>query len=154
MPEANSEAQRPSAQEFWLLKLLLLHGELVDWCASNLEVDWIQHAVARQIIALRLKERGETDWRGLGAFLDDCNTPEMRNLVTEAATEERPIPNPAQQLADVALRLRNQFIDRQVMTLIQRANQPEADDTARVDLMRQQQQLRQMKRKAIPPPTA
>jgi hypothetical protein len=75
----------------------------------------------------------------------------MQNLITEAATEERPIPNPVQQLADVALRLRNQFIDRQLMSLIQQANQPETDEVARENLLRQQQELRKMKRQPLPP---
>ena len=54
-----------------------------------------------------------------------------------------------QQLADVALRLRNQFIDRQLAALMQRANQPECAETERLDLLRQQQELRRRKRQPI-----
>jgi hypothetical protein len=76
----------------------------------------------------------------------------MRNLVTEAATEDRLLPNPQQQLADVALRLRNLFIERQLAALMHRANQPELDDAARVELLHQQQALRQLKRQPLQPP--
>jgi len=63
----------------------------------------------------------------------------------------KPMPNPAQQLADVALRLRNQFLDQQSAVLMQRANQPELDDTLRLDLLRQQQEIRALKRQPLRP---
>jgi len=69
----------------------------------------------------------------------------MRNLVTEAAAEDRNIPNPEQQIADVALKLRNQFLDRQIVTLTHKASQPELSDIERADLLRERQQLRQRK---------
>jgi hypothetical protein len=152
IPEDTGESQRPSTQEFWLLKLLFLHEDLADWCSAHLESDWIQHVLARQIVSRRMEAHRKNNWRGLGAFLDECEAPGMQNLITEAAAEDRPIPNPAQQLADVAVRLRNHFVDRQLHTLIQRANQPDADETARVELLRQQQLLRQLKRQPISPP--
>jgi DNA primase len=151
--ETAPQAERPSAHEFWLLKLLFLHEDLLAWCSVNVNPDWIQHPLARQILSKRI-ELLRSEIRnpgGLGAFLDECETPEMRSLVTEAATEDRPIPNPQQQLADVALRLRNQFIDRQLMAVIHQANQPEITDEARVELLRQQQELRQMKRQPLQP---
>jgi hypothetical protein len=66
----------------------------------------------------------------------------MRSLVAE----DRPIPNPEQQLTDVALRLRNQFLDRQIMACVQRAGLPETSEVKRVELLRQQQKLREQKR--------
>jgi hypothetical protein len=79
--------------------------------------------------------------------------PEMRSLITEAATQDRPIPNPPQQLADVVLRLRNQFIDRQLAALSHRASQPETSDPERLDFLRQQQELRVLKRQPVVAPT-
>lgn len=149
-PDEAAEEARPSTQEFWLIKLMLLHEELVPWCASQLDANWIQHPIARQIVVKRLEL--QSGWTSLAAFLDACETPQMRNLVTEAATEERAIPNPAQQLADVVVRLRNQYIDREVMSLIHQANQPETDESTRVALLRKQQELRQLKRQPVSPP--
>jgi hypothetical protein len=103
----------------------------------------------RQIITQRLAAHANQTWTSLAAFLDECETPEMRSLVTEATAEPRPIPNPSQQLPDLALRLRNQFIDRQLAALMQRANQPECSEADRLDVLRQQQQLRQLKRHPI-----
>jgi hypothetical protein len=59
------------------------------------------------------------------------------------------VPNPKQQLADIALRLRNQFIDRQVAASMQKANQAETTESEKMDLLRQQQELRAAKRQPL-----
>ncbi len=73
----------------------------------------------------------------------------MRGLVTEAVAEDRKIPNPEQQLADVTLKLRNQFLDRQIAALTQKASQPGVSDAEKVELLRQQQKLREQKRASL-----
>jgi hypothetical protein len=150
--EPPAETPRPSVQEYWLLKLLLLHEDLAGWCATHIDLNWLQHETARRLVLKRMELHRNHAWNTLTAFLDECETPEMRSLIAEAATEERPIPNPSQQLADVASRLRNQFIDRELMSLTRRANQPDVDDASRVELLRQQQELRQLKRQTLPLP--
>lgn len=155
-PEAAEESapetagqQKPSRSEFWLLKILLLHDDLVEWAAAHLDPAWVEHPVARQIIAQRLAAQTNQTWLSLAGFLDECESPEMRNLVTEATTENRAIPNPSQQLKDIATRLRNQSIDRQLAALMQRAHQPETNEVDRLELLRQQQELRHCKRQPI-----
>ena len=147
--EETAVPQPPSTHEYWLLKLLLVHDDLVPWAAAHLDPGWVQHSLAKQIVAQRLAAHANQTWTSLAAFLAECETPELRSLVTAATTEPRPIPNPSQQLADVALRLRNQFIDRQLAALMQRANQPECNEAERLDLLRQQQEIRQLKRQPI-----
>ena len=100
-PAAEPETPRPSTQEFWLLKLLLLHDDLVAWAALHLDVNWIAHPLVRQIVTQRLAAQTNETWKNLAAFLDECESAEMRALVTEAVAEDRKIPNPDQQLADV-----------------------------------------------------
>jgi hypothetical protein len=72
--------------------------------------------------------------------------PGARDLVTEAAAEDRRIPNPEQQLADVTTKLRNQSLDRQIAALMQKSNLPGTSETEKIDLLRQQQKLREQKR--------
>ncbi len=151
-PEEVVPVQKPSPHEFWLLKLIFLNEDLVGWCSVNMEPGWIQHPLAHAIFSKRIELHQGERWSNLGAFLDECATPEMRSLVTEAAMEERTIPNPQQQLADVALRLRNQFIDRQLANAIHQANQPDVGEETRMELLRRQQELREMKRKPLQPP--
>jgi len=151
-PVADSPApQPPSTHEYWLLKLLLAHDELVGWATLHLDPKWVQHPLARQIISQRLAAHGNQTWSSLANFFHECEAPEMQNLITETTADERPIPNPDQQLSDIALRLRNQFLDRQIAVLLQRANQPETAEDERLDLLRQQQELRRLKRQPLVP---
>ena len=87
-------------------------------------------------------------------FLDECESPELQNLITEATADERPIHNPAQQLADVALRLRNQFLDRRLAISLQRASLPEIAEAERDNLLREQRDLRLLKRQPLSPVAA
>jgi DNA primase len=144
-----TETARPSAHEFHLLKLILLHDDLVAWTALHLDANWILHPHIRQIVVQRLAAQSNETWQSLGAFLGACDSSEMRNLITEAVAEERKIPNPEQQLADVVKNLRNQFLDRQIVVSVQRASRPETGDVARLELLREQQQLRQSKREPL-----
>jgi DNA primase len=143
--ETVAQIPPPSNHEYWLVKLLLMNEDLVDWAANYLEVNWVQHPVVKQVVDWRLKTHVDQSWTSLAAFLGQCEAPELQNLITEATMQERALPNPAQQLADVTLRLRNEFIDRQMAGLKHRVNQPETDETERLDLLRHQQALRQQK---------
>jgi DNA primase len=146
-----SAVETPPTPEYWLLKLVLLHDDLVEWASAHVDPDWLVHSVTRQIIAARLNAHRGRTWTSLPAFLDQCESQDLRNLSTEVTTEERPIPNPSQQLADIALRLRNQFLDRQSAALLQKMNQPETSDAERIELLRQQQELRTRKRQPLAP---
>ena len=142
-------SQRPPSLEYWLLKLLLLNDDLADWAVAHVDPEWVQHPLARQIVSQRLAAQRNQTWTNLAAFLAEFQSPEAQNLVTEATTEARPLPNPAQQLTDVALRLRNQYLDRQLAALLQRMNQPETSDAENPELLRQQQELRNQKRQPL-----
>jgi DNA primase len=143
-----SEMSRPSNHEFHLLKLLLLQDDLVVWAALHLDVHWISHQLVRQVVTQRLAAQTNETWKSPAAFLDECELPEMRALVTEALAEDRKIPSPEQQLGDVVLKLRNQFWDRQIAALSQKASQPGISDIEQLKCSREEQELR--KRKRIP----
>jgi DNA primase len=146
--EPNSEletVERPSPQEFWLLKLVLLHDELAAWMALRLDLNWVSHSLVRKIVETRMGAHKNQSWTNLATFLDGCDSVEMRSLVTEAATEDRQIPNAETQLADVCLKLRNQFLDRQIAAMMQKAALPEIPDAEKIELLREQTKLRKEK---------
>jgi DNA primase len=145
------EVPRPTNHEFHLLKLLLLQENLVAWAALHLDINWISNLVVRQIVERRLAAQKDETWKSLAAFLDACDSAEMRNLVTEAAADDRTIPNPDQQLADVALKLRNQFLDRQIAALTQKVSQPGIAEAEQNELLREREQLRGQKRVPLSP---
>ncbi|HEV2328163.1 MAG TPA: DNA primase [Verrucomicrobiae bacterium] len=147
-PEETPESEIlevPSPQEFWLLKLLLVHDGLAGWAATRLEPDWISNTPARQITERRLNAHKNGTWRNLAAFLDESDSDAMRSLVTEAATQERAIPNPETQLADVILKLRNQYLDRQISALTQKIASPEVSDAQKIEFLQAQKKLREQK---------
>jgi hypothetical protein len=135
--------------EAWLVKLLFVHEDLIEWAAAHLEPRWIEHGLARQAATLRLEAHQNQSWSTLAGFLAGCGSPEVQALITEATAEERPMPNPAQQLRDVVQRLRSQFIARQMASLLNQLNQPGLSEPQRLALLRQQQDLRSLKSRPI-----
>jgi len=150
-PSAGTETPaRPSPQEFWLLKLLLLDETLLDWAAQRLNLEWIQHPIVRQAISARLAAHAQGR-HDVAALLSELEAATAQSLISEAVAERREIPNRPQQLGDVAHRLRDQFLDRQLGALTQRLVRPDLADAERDELMRQQQSLRQAKRQPLAP---
>lgn len=148
---ATATLPKPSQPEYWLLKLVLLNDDSVEWTRAHLELLWVQHAHVQDLLARRFELHASDEWRGIAAFLTQCESAEMRTLLTEATADDRPVTNAAQQIADITLRLRNQFIDRQLAALGNRAAQPELADPERLELLQQQQSLRQLKRQPLTP---
>ena len=149
--EPEVEIAPPSLIELHLLKLLLLHDELVANALPNLDVNWILHPHIRQIVDLRFAAQEHETWHNLAEFLDSCESAEQRNFITEAVAEDRKIPNPETQLADMTLKLRNQFLDRQIGALTQKISQPQIGDEEKVTLLREQMQLKEQKRAPLSP---
>jgi len=148
---ADIELTPPSAPEFWLIKLLFAHEDLVPWLQAHLDLKWIQHSQVRHIVERCLAEHADGSWQGVAHFISQCEYADLRDLVSQAGTGDRPIANPAQQLADIVLKLRNQHLDRQLTQLTQRASQPGLSEDAAIEILREQQALRNLKRKPLAP---
>lgn len=142
---------RPAMLESWLLKLTLRHDPGMEWLVAHLDPSWIQHPYVRDIVTRRLKAQQEGNWRSIGAFLDEFESPSVRSLITELISDDREIPNPDQQFADVVLRLRNQFADQQMAALTQQLSQPGLSDAQNVELLQHLQQWRQYKKQPLGP---
>src|SRR5882724_365426 len=72
-PEESAAApEQPSALEIWLLKILLLHDEWLDWAVAHLDISWVQHPLAREIVMRRFAAHSTKDWRSVAAFLAEC----------------------------------------------------------------------------------
>lgn len=149
--ETEEAIPRPTTPELWLLKLALRHDAGMDWLVAHLDPNWIQHPSVKDILTRRLKTHAEGTWRSMGMFLDEFESAAVRGLMTELISDDREIPNPDQQLADLTLRLRNLFVDRQMAALTQRLSQPETSESEHIELMREQQQWRQFKRQPLAP---
>ena len=149
--EPVAEMARPTPTEFELMELLLLQDQLVSWAALHLEVNWISHPHVRQIVDLRFAAQEHETWHNLTEFLDSCESSEQRKLITEAVTANRNFRNPETRLADMTLKLRNQFLDRQIGALTQKISQPQISDDEKVALLREQMKLKEQKRSPLAP---
>jgi DNA primase len=143
--------ERPNPLEFGLLKLVLRHEPGIEWLGAHLDSQWIQHPQVRDIVTRRLQAHQAGTWRSLASFLDEYESAAVRSLMTELISDDHDIPHPDQQLADVTLRLRNQFVDRQMALLTQTLSQPEATPGEHLELLRELQQWRQYKKQPLAP---
>ena len=131
---------------------VFLDDELARWLAANLDTNWVRHARVRHIVTCRLQGLADESWQGVAAFLADREDDALRELVTEATTLDRDIPDPARQLRDVVQALRNQFVEQQMLVLRQRVNAPETSEADRIEAMRRYQKLMQTKSKPLEAP--
>jgi DNA primase len=156
-PESNEDPgepadplPRPTTQEFWLLKILLSHDEILDWTRAHLHPEWLQNPVVREIVEHRLAiEDGQAVQPA--AILHRINSDHARSLVTETLAEERPIPNPQQQLIDLVTRFRNESLDVEIAELTRSINSPETPATDQVSLIRERESLKSSKRAPLTP---
>jgi DNA primase len=148
-PEPEAVVARPSASEVWLLKVLLMHQDVAGWAISHLDPAWIEHPLVKQAVTQLLQIHREQSWQSLAAFLADCPNPQLQQLITEVSTTDKPVPNPEIQLKDIATRLRNQFITRQIARIVQQLADPALDDEQRVSLLHQLQDLRGQKTRLL-----
>jgi DNA primase len=142
----------PSPAEAWLLKLLLLDDSLVPWTVANLDLGWLSHPVVRRIVELRLAAERAHNWPGVAALLgvlgDDATAQQM---VTESVAENRELKNRRQQLVEHTRRLRDQFIDRQLVELGRQLADPTLSAEQRAIAFARQPALRQAKQAPLPP---
>ena len=147
---ATPAAAAVSPHEQWLLKLLLLNDDLLPWAVTSLDLAWVQHEVVRGILSRRFESLKNQTWTGIASFVQGFADPAAQSLITEAIASERPVPNPSQQVKDIAQRLRNDAIDRELGGLMRQMNVPELPDAERDQLLRQQLSLMTLKRRPLP----
>ena len=159
---ADQEVKPPTALEFTLIKFLLERDDLVEWLSKMLHPDWIPSTTARVVFLHRLKLNEINAWKGIPEFIENFDEALIRSFVGECLTRplitntdgskmnrKTELSEPQIQLADVTLKLRNQFLDRKIAACLQRASQPEISDADKIALLREQQQLREQKRAAL-----
>ncbi len=136
---------RPSGTELWLLKLLLLAPEHSHFAADHLDPSWIMHPTVRRIAAVHFSMG--TDVAGLISQFEGDDF--ARSLITECASEQRAIPEPEKQLADVILRLRNAAYDATMASLSATLSDASLPEEERLAALAEQNRLRLEKRKPL-----
>jgi DNA primase len=125
-PEAPQMA-RPSHPELWILKLALLDELNLEWLTAHLDFHWIEHAQVRTILEHRLTSREDGTWPAPAEILNDLEDVDAQSLLTEASTDPLKLSDPTNVLRETLLRLRNVYIDRQLVLVASQMADVNAD---------------------------
>ena len=102
---------KPTPLEFWLLKLALIDRDSTEWLEAHLDLEWVTHPAVREIVQQSFALHVEKPDAGMPELLGTLQSGTFKRLATEVVADGRTIPDPARQLNDIVLRLRNQFIE-------------------------------------------
>jgi DNA primase len=129
--ENATNEQVPIPGEMWILRFVLGGDEHLDWLAGHLELDWIQHARVRSIIAARLQGHVDNTWIGVAAYLNSIDDPLTQRLVNEAVLLRDAHHSKGvdlhRNLVDGVRMLRDRHIDRRLKALNAQLAQPLSD---------------------------
>lgn len=148
-PEAAEPLSPPSDREFWLIRLLLSHDEIMDWVAANLDVTWIAHPVVRRVVEARLRAHSEGTWRGVPGLMDALDDAAANGLITEAVTEGDLPGDITRNLMESIRMLRNVAVDRRMAELKLRLAQPGVLESEAVAVLNEQSELRRLKQQPL-----
>jgi DNA primase len=151
-PEEEVLLERPTEPEMWFLKLLLIAESDGRGWIQHLRPEWIANVTLRHLAQDIQQQEIEQRWQGPTAFMNTLDNSFEQSLVTEAMFEKRAIPDVAKQLHDNLLKLRNQYIDRQMTAANRRIMQPDISHEEQVSLMQMQQRLRAAKKLPLEEP--
>jgi len=151
-PSVAPDQPPPSERELWLLKFILLSDEQAEWIAAHLDLNWVQNSTVREIIAARLKAKADQSWNGIPALLSHFEDGAIRSLITQAVSANVSSENLSHKIADTARLLRNDFIDRQLVTLTRRLAEPTLTQADLIEIEKEKARLRQEKRQPLSPP--
>ena len=153
--EAIPQVDRPTADEFWLLKIILsdMDPALAEWIFQHLDMEWVQHPVVKQALLFRwdclLEDRPFEVGRLSGAVQDAA----AASWIAEAAMadELRKVPHRQRLIDDILLRLRNRPIQQQMQQINIALGNPQLKEKEQNDLCVELQELQKMKRQPLQP---
>lgn len=149
-------------EEFLLIKMALTMDVVVGWLGLHVDPAWIVHPRVRKIFSALIDSHASGDWAGPHAFLDGLDDESCRRLGIVALV--RPLSenldgtrfarkditfDPERHPQDLALSLRNRWIDREVARLSLIVARPDLDESERLAGMRRLQDLRRTRREPL-----
>lgn len=150
-PPPPEPAVPPSAQEFWLLRLVLQDEDLVEWVIGHLDLAWVEHPLVRRVLELRFAGFQNNDWAGVAAMLGEVNDEAVTRLVTEAVSEEPKLEERVRIVMDAVRRVRDRHFERELAELTRRIADPATPAADRVAAIQRQVELRHAKAQALRP---
>ncbi|MCS1408598.1 MAG: DNA primase [Verrucomicrobia subdivision 3 bacterium] len=143
--------ERPGTLEFWLLKLMVSESDstLAEWLFQHLDLGWVNHDVVKQALGFRLDRLADNRPFDIAELLGEVESPKVASLITEAAADQREIPNKQEQLTDIVLRLRNLHIDQEMQRISYALRDAALEEGQQVLLLQELQELRRTKQQPL-----
>ena len=135
---------KPNSVEFWLLKLALAGETPTDWLESRLDLQWVTHDGIREILNQNFALYSENNSAIFPDLLGVLPSEAHKKLATESVADSRKIPNPTQQLNDIVLRLRNQFIDSRLSEIQRELVSSASDESRWPELISERDELKKL----------
>ena len=135
---------KPNSVEFWLLKLALAGETPTDWLESRLDLQWVNHDGIRDILHQNFALYSENNSAIFPDLLGVLPSEAHKKLATESVADSRKIPNPTQQLNDIVLRLRNQFIDSRLSEIQRELVSSASDESRWPELISERDELKKL----------
>ncbi|HXG46200.1 MAG TPA: DNA primase [Methylomirabilota bacterium] len=148
-PEETPPLPEPSEREFWLLRFILSHEESLEWVASRLDLQWIEHAGVRQVVQMCLDTHRAGTWHGVPALMDQLPDDRLRSLVTAAVAQPLPSEQLHRMVRETVQMLRRSALDRELAALTRRLGQPGVSGEEIVAIERRKAELRAQRRQPI-----
>jgi DNA primase len=152
-PETPEPFKRPSEREFWLLRYVMMMSEEehVIWVQRHLNLSWLENEQVRKVLLTCLQLHENQGWRGVPSVLDQFEDGPIRELITDAASEELPTENLDRKLSETIRMVRNGWIERQLSQMTLRLHQPNLSQELLVEIEQQKMVFRKQKNEPLQP---
>ena len=147
--ETTADEIKPSEREFWLLRFVLANDDHVEWLSQALDGKWIANSAIREIVSQRCAAHSDGSWRGIPGLLEQCDSTAAQQLITRAVAEELDAEGLFKNLSETVLRVRNDYIERELKILTQRRAQPGLSEEEGVEIEKRKNELRRLKNEPI-----
>jgi hypothetical protein len=132
-----------------LLKILLTGPDHIEFARTRLESRWLMHPVVKRLVQGFVRSKNKDELSAAAFLAEFDGDAAAQALLSELLAQVHAVPEPQKQLLDVLTRLRNEFINAELLTLTRRLSHPEASETERVELLHRQKELRALKQSPL-----
>jgi DNA primase len=110
-------AEQPPDVEMRLLQLVMCHDDAAPAWLAAMDLAWITSEPVRRLLAMRRLAAENQTWQGVAALMTTLEEERLRNLLSAALLDERPMTRPEVEVRDALQQLRNQYLSQQIKLL-------------------------------------
>ena len=135
------------------MKLVLTEEEEepLEWLFEHLDLKWIRHPVVKEVLIASLDAHADHKKPETATILSQCHHAGAEPFITEAVTEARDIPSRDRQYEELVRRLRDKFIDHEIILKKNLLSTEGLSDEEQLEITRILMDLRRLKNEPLGP---